>query len=68
MWDWTTNGETPMCSVVLDDNFGKQVRGERLKKLKLKRELQILTSTARRTLNAVFLIKGLWYITNVDID
>jgi len=40
VWDWTTNGETPMCSVVLDDNFGKQVGGERLKKLKLERTFQ----------------------------
>ena len=26
VWDWTTNGEAPMCSATLDDNFGKQVR------------------------------------------
>ena len=25
VWDWTTNGDTPTCSVTLDDNFGKQV-------------------------------------------
>lgn len=24
VWDWTINGDMPMCSVVLDDNFGKQ--------------------------------------------
>lgn len=24
VWDWTNNGETPMCSVTLDGDFGKQ--------------------------------------------
>lgn len=24
VWDWTNNGETPMCSATLDGNFGKQ--------------------------------------------
>ena len=31
VWDWTINGDMPMCSVVLDDNFGKQVGYEHLK-------------------------------------
>lgn len=24
VWDWTNNGETPICSATLDGNFGKQ--------------------------------------------
>ena len=26
VWDWTVNGETPMCSVTLQDNFRLQVQ------------------------------------------